>query len=281
MEREALLGGVRLGGGPGSVSGSGGAPLCGAPQRYLIEGEAGVLGFSAAAWRLAPRDAWIGWDDAARAKGLQLVGSNSRFLILPGGRMRMFGATRKQACNLCAGSREYGTGEHEASARYVSRSDDAMAAHQGNDLHFVDAVPEWACRSRRLKDQARCTAADRKPPAAPMPAIAYKAPTTLRTGTPCAHSMNGDKPMRAKECPPGQKAGEGAGPGPRCPPPRHKGHGLTGGWQGRRATWRPPQASEYTDFITVAHAENVAKAATQQRHRTRPPTASRADPVME
>lgn len=64
----------------------GAGPLCGAQMRYLIVCEAGVLGglsFSAAAWRLAPRDAWIGWDDAARRKGLSQVLANSRFLILP------------------------------------------------------------------------------------------------------------------------------------------------------------------------------------------------------
>ena len=55
--------------------------------RYLIVCEAGVLGslsFSAPAWRLAPRDEWIGWDDAARCTGLSKVVANSRFLILPG-----------------------------------------------------------------------------------------------------------------------------------------------------------------------------------------------------
>jgi hypothetical protein len=64
----------------------GAGPLCGAQIRYLIACEAGVLGglsFSAAAWRLAPRDAWIGWDDAARRTGLSKVVANSRFLILP------------------------------------------------------------------------------------------------------------------------------------------------------------------------------------------------------
>lgn len=69
----------------------GGASLCGAQQRYLIECEAGVLGglgFSAAAWCLGPRDEWIGWDDEARAKGLSQVVGNSRFLILPGVRVR-------------------------------------------------------------------------------------------------------------------------------------------------------------------------------------------------
>ena len=64
----------------------GAGPLCGAQIRYLIVCEAGVLGalsFSAAAWRLAPRDAYIGWGDAQRRSGLCKVVANSRFLILP------------------------------------------------------------------------------------------------------------------------------------------------------------------------------------------------------
>ncbi len=64
----------------------GAGPLCGAQIRYLITCEAGVLGglsFSAPAWRLAPRDAWIGWNDAQRRAGLSKVVANSRFLILP------------------------------------------------------------------------------------------------------------------------------------------------------------------------------------------------------
>ena len=63
------------------------APLCGAQLRYFIHCEAGVLGglsFSAAAWRLKPRDSWIGWDDVTRQKMLPRVINNSRFLILPG-----------------------------------------------------------------------------------------------------------------------------------------------------------------------------------------------------
>lgn len=62
-------------------------PLVGAQQRYLIESERhgylGALGFSAAARRVAARDRWIGWSDAARAAHLHLVVCNSRFLILP------------------------------------------------------------------------------------------------------------------------------------------------------------------------------------------------------
>jgi hypothetical protein len=43
----------------------------------------GGLAFSAAAWRLAARDGWIGWDDKARREHLHQVIANSRFLILP------------------------------------------------------------------------------------------------------------------------------------------------------------------------------------------------------
>jgi len=63
----------------------GGGPLCGAQLRYLVASEAGFLGglsFSAAAWRLAARDEWIGWDEGTRRAGLSQVVANSRFLIL-------------------------------------------------------------------------------------------------------------------------------------------------------------------------------------------------------
>lgn len=62
-------------------------PLCGAQIRYLIKspsyGFLGGLSFSAAAWRVAPRDNWIGWSNAARRENLSLVICNSRFLINP------------------------------------------------------------------------------------------------------------------------------------------------------------------------------------------------------
>jgi hypothetical protein len=65
----------------------GGGPLCGEQIRYLIISEKhGVLGglaVSASAWRLRPRDAWLGWDDAGRRRNLHGVVNNTRFLILP------------------------------------------------------------------------------------------------------------------------------------------------------------------------------------------------------
>ena len=64
----------------------GAGPLCGAQLRYLVACKAGFVGglsFSAPAWRLAPRDTWIGWDDPTRQAGLSKMVANSRFLILP------------------------------------------------------------------------------------------------------------------------------------------------------------------------------------------------------
>ena len=64
----------------------GDGPLCGAQMRYLVASQVGTIGglsFSSAAWRLAPRDAWIGWDDSVRQEGLVKIVANSRFLILP------------------------------------------------------------------------------------------------------------------------------------------------------------------------------------------------------
>lgn len=61
--------------------------MAGAQKRYLIEwagGLLGAIGFGAAAWKLAPRDRFIGWeDDARRQKGLHLIVNNTRFLLLP------------------------------------------------------------------------------------------------------------------------------------------------------------------------------------------------------
>lgn len=61
----------------------------GAQVRYLIYASrperrvVGCVQFSSPAWRIAARDAWIGWDDQTRRKSLQQVVSNSRLLLLP------------------------------------------------------------------------------------------------------------------------------------------------------------------------------------------------------
>src|SRR5579864_303993 len=42
-----------------------------------------ALLFTSAAWRMAPRDRWIGWSDLVRQRNIPLVVNHSRFLILP------------------------------------------------------------------------------------------------------------------------------------------------------------------------------------------------------
>ena len=55
---------------------------------YLVRDRAGrdlaCLLFGPASWKVAARDAFIGWSDAQRQKGLGHLANNSRFLILPG-----------------------------------------------------------------------------------------------------------------------------------------------------------------------------------------------------
>jgi hypothetical protein len=61
-------------------------PLGGAQLRYLIRSEGrvlGCIGWSAAAWKTAPRDQFIGWSSAEREKNLEKVINNARYLILP------------------------------------------------------------------------------------------------------------------------------------------------------------------------------------------------------
>ena len=61
-------------------------PLPGAQIRYLATAGnhlLALLGFGAAAWKIAPRDQFIGWNPEQRQKNLHLVVNNARFLILP------------------------------------------------------------------------------------------------------------------------------------------------------------------------------------------------------
>lgn len=61
-------------------------PLPGAQLRYLIHADHGVLGaigFGAAAWKVAARDRWIGWEATCREAHLGRVLNNARFLLLP------------------------------------------------------------------------------------------------------------------------------------------------------------------------------------------------------
>lgn len=82
----------------------------GAQLRYFVlasgvEGEVlGCLQFSSAAWRMAARDQWIGWDDKTRKRNLSSVVCNSRFLILPWVHVRNLASTiLSQAVKVLAG----------------------------------------------------------------------------------------------------------------------------------------------------------------------------------
>lgn len=61
----------------------------GASLRYIVYSQnppfhpLACLLFKSAAWRMAPRDQWIGWDDKVRQANLSHVINNSRFLIFP------------------------------------------------------------------------------------------------------------------------------------------------------------------------------------------------------
>jgi hypothetical protein len=59
----------------------------GAQLRYLVrtpsQDALACLLFTSAAWKMAPRDRWIGWSDQARRANLSRVVNNARFLILP------------------------------------------------------------------------------------------------------------------------------------------------------------------------------------------------------
>ena len=61
--------------------------LVGAQMRFAVHDRNGwplaMLGFSTAAWKLAPRDRFIGWTPELREKNLPLMVDNPRFLILP------------------------------------------------------------------------------------------------------------------------------------------------------------------------------------------------------
>ncbi|MGC8488890.1 MAG: Druantia anti-phage system protein DruA [Clostridia bacterium] len=70
--------------------------LPGAQLRYLVFADdrlLAALGFSAAAWRLYDRDAFVGWSDEQRAARLHLVANLARFLILPWVRIKFLASS--------------------------------------------------------------------------------------------------------------------------------------------------------------------------------------------
>lgn len=62
------------------------APTPGGSLKYFVhsaDGVLAVLGFTSAAWKIAPRDEYIGWSEDERRQRLSLLVNNHRFLILP------------------------------------------------------------------------------------------------------------------------------------------------------------------------------------------------------
>lgn len=58
----------------------------GAHLRYWVRNrqrELACLLWTSPAWKMKPRDVWIGWSDTQRQRNLQLIVNNGRFLILP------------------------------------------------------------------------------------------------------------------------------------------------------------------------------------------------------
>jgi Domain of unknown function (DUF4338) len=71
----------------------------GAHLRYLLYASrpartvVACIQVSSPAWRMAVRDAWIGWDDTTRQQNLPRLVNNSRFLILPWVRVKNLAST--------------------------------------------------------------------------------------------------------------------------------------------------------------------------------------------
>ncbi len=75
----------------------------GANLRYLVRSVSAeqvltCLLWSSPAWKMEARDTWIGWTDEERARNLQLVVNNSRFLILPWVQVRYLASTILSLC---------------------------------------------------------------------------------------------------------------------------------------------------------------------------------------
>ena len=61
-------------------------PMSGSQLRYNVfvgEQLVALISFGASAWKLKPRELFIGWQEPQRLRNLQLIVNNARFLILP------------------------------------------------------------------------------------------------------------------------------------------------------------------------------------------------------
>lgn len=76
----------------------------GANLRYIVRSERcpeqvlACMLWTSAAWKMAARDRWIGWNDQQRRRNLQFIVNQSRFLILPWIRIRGLASTILSLC---------------------------------------------------------------------------------------------------------------------------------------------------------------------------------------
>ena len=80
----------------------------GAQLRYFIQSGVtddilGCFQFSSPAWKMAPRDRWIGWADDQRRANLQKIINNSRFLIFPWVKVKNLASTALSLAEESAG----------------------------------------------------------------------------------------------------------------------------------------------------------------------------------
>ena len=83
--------------------------LVGRSLRYVAQYEdrwLALLGWASGALKCAPRDAWIGWSGALQWQRLRLIANNSRFLLLPGPRVKNL-ASRILGLNLARLSEDW------------------------------------------------------------------------------------------------------------------------------------------------------------------------------
>jgi hypothetical protein len=112
IEAVTLISGCSRAGGAASLPGAQGPWRALALPAVRVPAGAdggGCIQLSSAAWRMAVRDTWIGWDDATRRRKLPQVVNNSRFLILPWVHVK----NPRAACchSRCGGWRRTGPGD--------------------------------------------------------------------------------------------------------------------------------------------------------------------------
>ena len=135
--------------------------LVGAQMRYAVHDRNGwpvaMLGFSTAAWKLAPRDTLIGWTPEVRQKNLPLVIDNPRFLILPWIRVDNLGS------HILAIMRRRLPGDwiqalqHHAGAHRNVRSDAALHRRRLQGVRMDPCRKHTGPRALRYPQQTRQT----------------------------------------------------------------------------------------------------------------------------